>query len=1281
MAIKISFNNGIPETPTFVLAKRNGDKLGVIQCVAGVHVDDTFTGADAVSFSVYKELNSVECSLWNQINNFKLVWCKEWNKWFDVSVDINESSSTVKNIVATQLGNSELSQINVYDLQINTEDDIKNDAHKPTVFYDPDSTEYSLLHRVLSKAPHYTICHVDSTLANIQRTFTFNSTSIADAFSEIAAEIGCVFIYEPRNASGDGITRCVSVYDLEQVCNTCGYRGEFENICPECHSTDIHYGYGDDTGVFISTDNLTDEISYSTNASSIKNCFKLTGGDDLMTAVIRSCNMNGSSYIWYFNEAMKNDMSQALADKLDDYDELYNDYYTRTYSPSQSILTAYNNVVGDYLFSDAWVSGNVYNIGDKVTYDYATWESMTQNNAFTPGTNASWQKTTPSVMGAINGYSELIGAQYDVMDFKYFLNTSLMPTIQLINMTPQQKATELANMLSPLSGDPDVTIAVKNPITSGTSVATVTSSITNMVRAIGGMAYFTYEVTADSSSGWDYNTKTWRGRITVTSLVDTTQSATTRLLTLVISDDYQNYIEQVVQRKIADRNTKDMSISGLFTESIEDLIRDLKMYSLDYLSMLSDCCNDALNVFTEAGYSTPGETGYTELYQKYMVRKIRIEEEMNARSLSISYVENMENEISRLITEAQSALDFESYLGQSLWYELNCFRREQEYSNSNFISDGLSNATLVANAKDFIDKAKKELYKSAELQHSVSTTLHNLLVIPEFSSLVDSFCVGNRIRIRVDDSVHKLRLMGYSIDYNTIPTIQVDFSDVQLISTGLTDLSSVVKSVGSISSTYSYVSRQANNGSEVASAYDKAKSNGLDASVTKIIDSSEAQNLVIDQHGALFRKYDNDTGLYEDEQIKIINSTIAFTADNWESAKTAIGKFYYYDPESQEYSVGYGINGEVITGKLLLGNDLTIFNGDNTVKINSNGIYVTNGTNTFTVNPNSSGSILAIVKGSGESAEDVISFDASGNATFKGSIVADSLSAGGKTSASSAHEGLYISNDGSLYGGENNEITINKDGTFSFAGGDLTYAVDPNDTSDPPRKILSAGVINGATLRGEAIDIRATYNQQSTIDDFRVATELVPDPSIFGGDGGARPFAPSLLLSARSTGIQSGDVAQSNIFMDYSGITIQTGLLDIDCSNMMFVNGIDFLGYTVKGTYTTIGSRGFDQNSGLDSQGSNEVVVSRYGNLCIVEGCLTPSAASTSAAKMVLDSTKVPPRAYGGRKWINVPNSNRPSDTSRNALALYIDEFGGLYYRYGGPYRYDFQYIYFADWS
>ena len=348
--IKIKFDpvTRSPESPAIILADRNGDRLGEITA-RNIIAKDSMVNPSEISFNVNKFENDNKNHLWDKIVNFRLATCDEWDAWFEIYVEIDESNKTVKHVSGVQAGKAELSKIKLHNIEINTEKDIARDDYEITILFDPKNHNGSLLNRILEKAPHYHVAHVDASIAKIQRAFSFNDISIDDAFQEIAEEIGCIFIYNFNADENGNIVRSISVYDLQQNCNNCNFRGEFTSNCPKCNSDNITEGYGNDTNIFISSDELANDLKLTTDTKSVNNCFKLESGDDLMTAAIRSCNPNGSDYIWYFSDDMKEIMPDELINKLTQYDELYN-YYQKDYSISinEDLLKQYNDIITKY---------------------------------------------------------------------------------------------------------------------------------------------------------------------------------------------------------------------------------------------------------------------------------------------------------------------------------------------------------------------------------------------------------------------------------------------------------------------------------------------------------------------------------------------------------------------------------------------------------------------------------------------------------------------------------------------------------------------------------------------------------------------------------------------------------------------------------------------------------------------------------------------------------------------------------------------------------------------
>lgn len=916
MAVRIKFDKSHNVIqPTIVLATRKGKKLGVLQA-ENVEVSDSMNTYFELNFQVQKENDGKRCLLWDQIEDFKLVWCREWDVWFEIHVETSEANNTVKNINAISLGEAELGQVMLHGIEINTENDISRDeydADNPTVLYRDDLHSSSLLHRIMEKVPHYKVNHVDVSIKNIQRTFTFDGVSLYDALQQIAEEINCIFVINSGTNSDGKIAREISVYDLESYCLDCGHRDTYFKTCPKCNNKDgkgVLTGYGQDTTIFVSTENLADNITYTTDKDSVKNCFRLEGGDDLMTATIANCNPNGSGYIWYPSDLMKRDMSSELSQKLDKYDSDY-DYYQNEYKSvfTGNELTKYNSLVDKY-----------FKYNDKL------------------------QKMPSSIVG----YSELMTAYYNTIDLYLYLKSELMPTVKMQDTSAELEADSLEIYLSSHS------VAVLNlkSCSSSTASAAVLSAAKVVVDS-------RYQVKVKDGV-FDENAEKWTGTLTLTNYSDEEDTATTESITVKVNDDRESYTKQKLDKALSsDEDEKTYGIVAIFDLSLEAFKEEIKKYGLASLESFRDSCQTCLDILIEQGiadnktWADKSPNLYQELYIPYYNKNIALLEEIKVREAEIEVIAGKYDSDSDLIVpglqsliekeqaKIQDILNFEKYLGEELWLEFIAYRREDTYSNSNYISDGLNNKELFEKALEFIETAKKEIYKSATLQHSITATLKNLLVMKEFEPIVKYFSVGNWIRVRVNDVVYRLRLISYTINFENLDNISIEFSDVLQCANGVSDAASILEQAASMATSYGAVQRQASQGKKGKEQIQDWVEKGLSLTNMKIIGNSDNQSQTWDEHGILCREYLPLTDTYDDKQLKIINRGLYLTDDNWLTSKAGIGDFVYWNPMTGQTEQAYGVIADTLVGNLILSEQVGVYNTQNSITLAKDGLTIT----------------------------------------------------------------------------------------------------------------------------------------------------------------------------------------------------------------------------------------------------------------------------------------------------------------------------------------------------
>lgn len=573
--------------------------------------------------------------------------------------------------------------------------------------------------------------------------------------------------------------------------------------------------------------------------------------------------------------------------------------------------------------------------------------------------------------------TDMMNGYYNTIDLIMFLRHSLMPNIKVDETDAKTEANKLTQKA--LVGTAVLDIEKL-------SLTTASNAVLAMAKIVANSSKYQIRIKEASLVG-----KVWTGSFALKSYSDDDDTADSQTVSVVISDSYEKYVRQKIDTVLAKASDDIIDLVALFKTEEGDFSSEIKKYSLSMLNSFHESCQAALNILIEQGVSDEGTMAfnnnvYKKLYAPMRMKCSLIEDEMKQRELEISVVEKVQSILENQRSYIQSQLNMENYLGRILWTELMSYRREDIYQNDNYISDGLDNAELIERALEFIDVAKKEIFKSATSQYSITAEMKNLLVMKEFQPIVNSFETGNWIRVSVDNTVYKLRLIEYQIDFSNIPVVSVVFSDVNTTTDGISDIKSILRQASSMASSYESVARQASQGAKGSQNIDKIIQDGISASDTEIVDDKKRQSQTWGKNGMLFREYDQVQERYYDEQMRIINSTIAITDNNWKTTKTAIGKFFYLDPVTKELRQVWGVNGELIAGRLLLGESLGIYNMAGTLSFDNEGLVVKNENNTVSINPNSK-QIFDIANKQGS----LITFNDSGDLVIIGDITAKSL--------------------------------------------------------------------------------------------------------------------------------------------------------------------------------------------------------------------------------------------------------------------------------------------------
>lgn len=1092
----IFFNKqSIPETPTLLLKRRDLTTIGAIKA-SDIVYKNQFFAPNELSFRVYRYADEKQNTSWQALDDYNVIYIPEYGEYFDAHVSLNEENGTYKTVTCTALAESELSQTKLYDIEINTDADMARldyDKDYPTVFYrevseqyadsPKDSAEYreykkkkesSLLHRILDKASNYTIGHVDKNLKKLNTWYQFSisDSSILDVLTgEIAEQYQCLFTFEIQP---DG-TRLVHAHDLCNTCS-CGYRGDFHDKCPECGGTNFSGACGRDTTIFVSKDNLAASASIESNKDSLKNCFRIIGGDDLMTAAVKMSNPNGSNTIYYFSEETLASMPEDLTDTIRSYNNTFHDYlYTKTFLIPDNIVENYNQTVA------------------KINDLYP-------------------QKEFSKIESAVTRYHSIAATAYNAIDLALFLESEMMKT-------PDVNGESIADTIELLIPENLAPIAVSK--TAMSELASVNRAVLSMCKTLINTALYKVEIAESQLSNGN-----WIGKFRLTSLEDKTVIKLSGDVELTLTNDEESFYKQKIQKTLSKescdiRPILDVDISNA------DFQNELRFYSKNYLDGILKAFHECRGIIQTSGLATL-KKNYENIYNE---RISLIKKEIEVRELQLStvnalYQTNLDTTTyeyttggylaENIMEPAANALNFQKFLeehstaGRSLWNLFCSYRREDTYQNQHYISNGLSNSQLMENASKLVEAAQKELYKAGTMQYNVNASLNNLLALKEFEPIAEDFTCGNWIRLGVEDKIYYLRLLSYQIHFDDFSQIDVEFSTVEKIWSGISDVESILSSASSVSGSYSATISQVKHSAASSKYVDDWVQKGLDATATKIVNNADNQNIVIDKTGLLCRQYDDIKDQYDSFQCKIINNCIAITENGWESVKSALGKFIYISPATGEEKTAYGILADTIVGKFITGEKLSIISGDKAVVIDANGISLNGGKITWTAPIDSDNVITSNAVSGLNDFKNAMSGSLGITTITSDSIISPKIGGGylyitGGKGAVEINPQLweYAGNSGNIFNiknyNDNNVFSVGLDGNIAIRGGSEKNYIGLNGDSgtifsktDERKAVITNGSIYLSKGNTDYVLIQTSY-WKSQPDVYGVGINSRPD--------------------------------------------------------------------------------------------------------------------------------------------------------------------------------------------
>lgn len=536
---------------------------------------------------------------------------------------------------------------------------------------------------------------------------------------------------------------------------------------------------------------------------------------------------------------------------------------------------------------------------------------------------------------------------------------------------------------------------------------------------------------------------------------------------------YLPEMEESIQNKVKAYNEKYQSLKPQYEEIMKRLgdqigvIQDLETrlpdsldskdwtkYGLEFLDSKVKSFKNIDEVYCAQGMNKPDSFNYN-LYQQNLEDLNNVTAEYNKRKSEVDSATEVYNFIIAERNAVQSQLDMDKWFTKDEWKTLDSYVVEETYSNDNYITtDNTTDTERFDIERQLFDVAWKDLSKKCRPQYQYSSTLSNVLTIPQFKGFLKYFQLGNFIRMATDyDTVIKLRLISFTVDYNDTSKIDVTFSDAIRVHDIYEDASSIQAQANSAAMSFQFNKDQYDKSVNQSNFVEEMRKYGLDVANIPV----KNQHQSWDETGMWFRQWNEQKNDFDPEQIKIINNQIVFSDDGFKSAKMAIGKI----PIDKNGNTVYAVNAEAILGKLFLGEYLTLQNNSGTYKFDDDGFIAKSGNNSVRIQPNKNEELFSIYKGNDRQ----FYVDSDGNVIFSGKL--------------QGAEGIF---SGQLKGGSidigNGTFTVDKNGNMYASSGTFGGLVSGGSININNNFIVDKYgnmTANSGTFRGNLDGVGGTF--------------------------------------------------------------------------------------------------------------------------------------------------------------------------------------------------------------
>lgn len=828
------------DVPNFILCKGNRDAIGVIKCFENQKMSMNLD-INEISFSTYMYINGEYTSIYNEITELKYIYVEGFGHYIITSVDEEDDGVNPKKTVTAKSEEYNLGQRYLEEFYINTGEAFSKDN---VVLYNENKPKESLLNLVIAeKCPEWHIGEVDPSIASQKRYFEIDRTDIFSFLkNDVQESFDCVVLFDTLNMA-------INVYANENFGN---------DITQQ-------------SGTFITFDNLMKTTNFSSSLDDIKTCLTVTGADDID---LRDVNM-GSDKIYNF------------------------DYYASTEYMSPGLVDAYN----------AWKQ--------KIANNMAAYTGYRKN--YREEVEKIYYLTNEKMPRGGNNLIDIEGSE------RLAINGLI---VRVDNITTSvHAATNMVYISGTATADTE--IVINNHIDDYLEVGTTYRLIGCPTQTSTSVA------TADYYLKWYDPTNLPAAVYDVGGGADIEFTAGRSVLSIFIKNGTYCGEEELFKELTFDPNiydprddtNTDWLLYGLKPLEEKKAIYENKQAVCIKAGQANPSNSEYESIYLPIFYNLNGNPSTGKVGIKQAIELT--EEEIFHCQVAIGFIEEYIDEICN-----ECSMDNNFTVDQQIELN-KFVREDQVSSENYVITDSMTEEERFQMLDNMYEYANKELVKVSQPQIQFSSDIVNLFNMLDYYTMSLNFTCGNYVTVLLrDDYSVQARLLSFDIDFLNLDTLSVTFGNVNKLKSKsiFADITKAINTSTSVSTTVSIKSSTWNNAVDLSNDNTEILNNGVLGQTSlyfnSTIDEQQQENtnvgnVSLDKRGLLITSPDND------DAILIGGSQIVFSDDNLKTVKEALGRFTFYNRATGETEEVFGLNAQVvqsgyIEGSTIVGSNIIV---------------------------------------------------------------------------------------------------------------------------------------------------------------------------------------------------------------------------------------------------------------------------------------------------------------------------------------------------------------------